>query len=277
MADFLATEVHIEWLLQGLLERSGFGVISSAPGVGKTQLVIHMGISIATGQDFLHWKNSTATPAKVLFLSLEMAHAPIKYFMEKIMAREEYRDLLPVLQENFLVAPVGNSISVDTEGGRNFLESLIESYKPTTVIIDSLGAFTGQSLTDDVAMRSLSSYLQRVRQKYGVSFIFVHHNRKANGDNKKPIELSDLHGSVFITSPADFVLTLWLQDDGRVTLKHVKARLSLPSKQLALIRDHNLHFTVDKETESTTTTISMTDTSTEGKKNGGFRNPFNTG
>ena len=36
--QFLSTELHIDWILQGLLPVNGYGIIAGPPGVGKSQL-----------------------------------------------------------------------------------------------------------------------------------------------------------------------------------------------------------------------------------------------
>src|SRR5690606_23746238 len=49
MDEFMSKDVQIEWLLEGLFQRHGFGIITAQPGTGKTQAAIQFMLGMALG------------------------------------------------------------------------------------------------------------------------------------------------------------------------------------------------------------------------------------
>lgn len=243
--DFLETEYHIDWILDGLLQQGGLGLITGWPGTGKTTFCIQMGAYLATNKkQFLHW-NNVGSAKKVLFLSLEMAAPPLHHFMT--MIGKSYDEPL-VLNKNFLVAPLGTPRYLDTEPGQKYLASLLEEYKPDVLIIDSLQKVTSKELTDEVATKDLMNFLSVVRQRFDVAVLFVHHNRKKGSDAQaKGVELSDVYGSVYITAEVDFVVNLKTKDENTLEVDVLKNRLGPTRKTFDITRDENLTFSVELE------------------------------
>lgn len=203
--EFLDYEVHLEWLLEGFVTQGGFATITGAPGVGKTQLGVQLLISLALGLDkFLIWPNE-AGQKKVLFLSLEMPHAPLKWFVAK-MARQ-YSDMR-TLSRNMHIAPLGEPVPLETKQGQSFMDNLIAEYKPDVVLVDSLQAISGKSISDEEAAKNLVNYLAKIRKRTGCTIILIHHNRKKPADGKSAGDLSDMFGSQFLAAAMDTVLNL---------------------------------------------------------------------
>lgn len=244
--DFLKSEINVNWVIEGLLEEGGFGLVAAMPGVGKTQLSIQMGICASLGIPFIGW--NIPRKQKVLFLSLEMSHVSLKYIVTTI-ANGYTAEEIEAINENFLVAPIGESISLDRPEGIRFLESLIETYNPNGIIIDSMGKLTNKELGNEAVTRILNNAYIRLRKKYGVWLWFIHHNRKENGDNKKPTNLADIYGSQYITAEMTSCLILWKEKtldakgDPLVSCIPVKQRLSKERKPFILERSVNLKFT----------------------------------
>jgi hypothetical protein len=239
--EFLNTEINIEWAFEGLLEHGGIGVISSPPGIGKTQTSIQLGISGALGYDFLKWK--PVKKMKILILSLEMSHASLKHFMTTI-ARQYNPTEISQLERNLKIVPLGEPLPFDTPEGKKFLEALLDEYKPDGVIIDSMGKVTNASLSEEVKIKELNAYYVHLRNKYGCFLWFIHHNRKATDNNKRPTDLSDLYGNQYIAAETTSVLCLWKEKDGSLTISELKNRLSQQGEPFAVERNSNLHFTI---------------------------------
>lgn len=96
-----------------------------------------------------------------------------------------------------------------------------------TVIVDSLkDAAIG--LSDD----AVGAGYNRARQgalAAGIQVMELHHQRKANGDNKTPSKLDDVYGSTWLTAGAGSVFILWGEaGDPEISMLHVKQ----PSEQL---------------------------------------------
>jgi hypothetical protein len=238
--ELLDSEIKIEWAIEGLIEMTGIGMLTSLPGVGKTQWSLRLGIACALGIPFLRYK--PLKKMKVLFLSLEMNHPAIKSFLET-MAKTLSGDELRTLEQNFKIVPLGETIPLDTAEGRAFLEGFLEEYKPDAVFIDSMGKVTFSELTDEKKIKELNGYYGKIRSKFGCFLWFIHHNRKPNETNKKPKALSDLYGSQYIAAEASVVLNLWREEDtGELEVSAIKMRLMKEPKPYHIARTEHLEF-----------------------------------
>lgn len=241
--DFVNTEFKINWMLQDLFAVGGFGLLVAHPGVGKTTLAIQMGAQLALGHEkFLRWDN-TGGSKKVLLLSLEMGKPPLNHFLSLIS--NSYDDKKK-LNRNFLVAPFGTPIPLDMPEGQQFLSNLMDEYMPDVLIIDSLQKISSKELTDEQAVKNLIHYLATIRAKYNTSLLVIHHNRKKpNEAQKKAVELSDVYGSTYIATDADFVMNLHTTTQDMVAVTMVKNRLGPVPEPFEIHRDKNLTFSMD--------------------------------
>jgi archaellum biogenesis ATPase FlaH len=242
--EFVDAEFHIEWVLDGLLAQGGFGLITGYPGTGKTQFSIALGAHMALGnKKFLTWDNVGGNK-KVLFLSLEMSAAPLNHFMGTIGKAYEDKN---TLNRNFLVAPFGTPINLDTPEGQIFFDQIMNEHMPDILVIDSLQKISSKELTDEQAVKNLIHYLSVVRAKYSCAMIMIHHNRKKPNDGqKKGVELSDVYGSTYITTDVDFVLSLKTIDGNLLQVDTLKNRLGPTFDAFTITRNpDNLSFTTD--------------------------------
>lgn len=241
--DFVNTEFKINWMLEDLFAVGGFGLLVAHPGVGKTTLAIQMGAQLAVGDEqFLKWDNKGGAK-KVLFLSLEMGKPPLNHFLSLISNSYDDRK---TLNRNFLVAPLGVPVPLDIPEGQQFLANLMDEYMPDVLIIDSLQKISSKELTDEQAVKSLIHYLSNIRAKYNTSLLVIHHNRKKpNEAQKKSVELSDVYGSTYIATDADFVMNLHATTQDMVAVTMIKNRLGPTLEPFEIHRDKNLTFSMD--------------------------------
>lgn len=242
--EFVDAEFRIEWTLDQLLAQGGLGLITGFPGTGKTQFSIAVGAHLAIGeQKFLKWDNIGGAK-KVLFLSLEMGAAPLNHFMGTI--GKGYTEKVK-LNRNFLVAPFGAPMPLDTIEGQTFLDQLMTDYMPDVVIVDSLQKISSKELTDEQAVKTLIHYLSSVRSKFKCSMLIIHHNRKKPNDGqKKGVELSDVYGSTYITTDVDFVLSLRVEEQNLLQVDTLKNRLGKVLDPFQIVRDdETLGFSLD--------------------------------
>lgn len=245
--DFLNSELEIEWALEGLLEIGGIGMLAAAPGIGKTQMSIQLAACCALERPFIAW--TPTRRMKILVLSLEMSHPALKYFVKTIAPEYSPTDH-QILNRNLQIVPLGEPLPLDHPDGRKFLEALLDEYKPDGVIIDSLGKLTYGSINNDDTVKELNKHLISFRKKYGCFFWLVHHNRKAQQDNKKPTDLSDLYGSQYIAAEASTVLMLWRDKNGSkddVEIITAKNRLSRENDSIMVHRNEHLTFHIPEQ------------------------------
>ena len=240
--DFLELDTTVDWAIQGMLDSSGMGLITSAPGVGKTQFSLQLAYSCATGQDFLGYL--PIKPMRIMFYSLEMSVSALKMFVHKQTGDFSLNEL-KLLQDNLQVRPRGLPIPIEYEEARIKFEAQVAEFRPDGIVIDSLGKLASAKL-DEEACRKINNFLTKIRRKYNCFVWLVHHNRKASADNKRPTNLDDIYGSVYITAEASVAMTLWRPNlySNEIQLITNKNRLSDISPVTMLERGSNLMFTV---------------------------------
>lgn len=240
--DFRALDLHVDWIIHGMLTSNGYGIIFGPSGVGKTQFGLQMARSIACQKDFLEWRNVSTRCRKVMFFSLEMGPADIKYFTDKMDKTIDPKDMEAV-KENLLIVPLGEPMPLDKPEGKEFFEGLIKEYRPDVLFIDSLGTMTMGSLNEDGPARTMLEYVQQLRKTYGCAIYVIHHSNK--GNEGPELTLQDFYGNTYLFTGTDFVIGLAFavkDDSTTVRVSLCKMRLSGGRAGFDIFRDDNLSF-----------------------------------
>lgn len=171
-------------LVHGLLDAGTGIMIAGPPGVGKSWLVMHLGLAVATGTPFLdHWE---VEQGSVLIID-EEGHP--------FGDQERFRMLLNGYTIGSLVKvplylAIGKGIKLDSPLGLATLQRMIGRYEPRLVIFDSL---IRVSSGDEQSAREMASFFaiaDTIKQSHGTAFGFVHHCRKPGAE--MPADLGDL-------------------------------------------------------------------------------------
>lgn len=240
--EFMAKDVHIDWLLEGLFPRNGLGLLTAQPGTGKTQAAIQFGMGMALGTKVLKWANLVGEQ-KILLMSLEMDHAPLKHFMSSVLGQYDESDMR-ILSKNFQIFPKNMFLPLDKPEGLAFVENLLSQYKPDVLIFDSMSKIMSKPMTDEQAALSLMRTIDMLRSKYNCAVLIVHHDRKKTQDAKSSDgSLSEMYGSQFLSAAADFVMSLQKTGE-RDKIKWVtwKNRLNQEDYPFMTARNQYLHF-----------------------------------
>lgn len=235
--SFLESNRDLEWILPGLLDKAGYMLLTGPSGVGKTQWSLRWAINLALGKEFLGVPIDK--PHKVIFFSLEMGHTSLKFFLQQ-MAIHLTDEELQTLEENFLVLPLGEAMYLDGKEDQKYFESMVSLHKPEVVFVDSLGSSTAGELSEST-VKLIMDFNDKIRQTYSVATWFIHHNRKAQSDNKKPNKMSDVYGGQYIVNRATTVLCLWPYTD-KIEIIELKKRLSELGNNWFIRRTDNLNF-----------------------------------
>jgi archaellum biogenesis ATPase FlaH len=223
--DFMKTNIHLKWAIEGLLPVAGSMVIFGKPGIGKSTFSLRLAMDLALGKDkFLLW--NIINPQRVLFVSLEMQHYEVKeFFNDMNISQEEHLKL----QEQFFIWPIGNPYPFDTPDQQIELIKHLKTHKIELVIIDSLSIAMYGSVKDDDAIKRLNSFLNEdVRRDLKCSYIFIHHPRKKMNDEQRKVDdQDDAFGSTYINANAQTVVVLSQKPGSpRIHVKLLKTRMS---------------------------------------------------
>lgn len=220
--SFLATDIQIEWVIRDLLQKQGYLLLSGPPGTGKTQLSLRFAINMALGKEFLGY--SAGDPCTVIFFSMEMGHADLKWFIEQMAEGLSLEDKA-LLEQNLKLIPLGYGVMLDKKGEQRKVEQLVERLQPTGVFFDSLGSTSTEELSDETTVKKILDWNDRFRSMYDVFTWYIHHNRKAQANNKKPNKLADIYGNQYITARATTVLGVW-PEGNQIEISALKMRLA---------------------------------------------------
>lgn len=242
--DFIATEIHMEWILEGMLSVGGYGIIAGEPGIGKSQFSLRLAESISTGQDFLgYWKYS-GPPRRVLFVSLEMQLVELQQIFSSM------KGFLPEHKDNFFISAIGDTLPLDRPDGQKYLEALLQKSAPDVVIIDSLGTATDGKITDEDTAKAYNKFINRIRVKYGCAVVMIHHNRKGQDRRFIANTQDDLFGGRYIARDPHFIYMLYRhpkEPRNIIYLNPAKLRFMAQFEPLRLQHTSDLNFVYEGE------------------------------
>jgi hypothetical protein len=216
---------ELTWILPSWLHTTGQLMLSSAPGVGKSQMAYQLAYCLTVGERFLGML--APQKHKIFFMSLEMDKAGIKYILTY---QKHHWNSIPHYQ------------IIDEPSTLVKYEDMIDENGATVVMIDSLSELFDESADNmNAEAKRIMRWTKKIRRRYGVALVIIHHNRKATEGNKKPKSLDDLAYSFDFGRVSDTVLMLW-EDLKGIELLAVKCRYG-PKSSFMISRDEHLWFT----------------------------------
>lgn len=239
LKTLLATEVHLKWIIERYLEENGCLLLSGPSSVGKTQFSLSAAEAMILGYPFLN--SPTVGDLKIGFFSLEMGLMSLKYFLKQ-QAQAFNPEELEKLEKNLRLFPLGQPLYINQLDEQARIKEVIEREELDGIVIDSLGSTSTDELSQEGPAKVLMDWNDRLRQETGVFTWFIHHNRKATGDNKKPKRLADVYGSQYLTARPTTVISLWPEKGNKIEVLPVKVRLSEAPEPFLIVRDKNLQF-----------------------------------
>lgn len=242
MDQLMEDDSEIEWVIPDYIYRGSLVQVVAKGSVGKTQLSMQTAIHLCIGKPYLNFKIDK--PYKIAFVSLEMDRKAFRKFITPMLSEltEEERELF--WQNIRMFFPDSAFYMNDSSLSR--LTKELESFRPDGIMVDSLGVATKGDVKSDEVMLSLFNLVKfQIQKKFDCFAWFIHHNRKATGDNKKPKKADDIFGSVYIYNSADTVIGMWRDDEfSPIEIYCLKMRMAEFFKKMFVRRTSNLNFEV---------------------------------
>jgi hypothetical protein len=192
-------------------------------GLGKTNFLVALGMSIADGDNFLHWSNG-GNPRRVLYIDGEMSRRLFKARLADAVRRHGNRPetFFAFSREDFEDLP-----PIDTEAGQKYVDSIITALGGVDLIIpDNLQALTLGDLREPESWRKVNPWTRELTARH-IGQIWVQHTgldeTHAYGDKTRKWGLD----TVIMMEHADRPET-----DIAFELKFPKARERTPENRL---------------------------------------------
>lgn len=184
------------------------------PGVGKSTLAHHLLIALLTGGEVLG-HSVAKIDGDILYLAMDRPKQIARAF-RRLVTSTELRDLI-----NERVIFHAGPLPINLVKDPTVIARMCQRYGVKAVVIDSIKDIVS-SPSDETMANSYNSARQKALAE-GIEWIELHHNRKANGDNKEPKHLDDVYGSRFITAGAGSIFSLWgASGDTVISLSHIR-------------------------------------------------------
>ena len=165
-------------------------LISGPAKIGKTFWVMQLMAALATGRPFLD-KFGVETPGTSLHFTAEL---PKDHYDERWL--KHFEALYSSAQENIaFCSEKAISIHNDYEA----IVELIALRKPRLVIIDPWVRYNEADENDSTEMRNALLHLDRLIERFGVSFVIVHHSKKRSPEGLQD-EMDAIRGSSVLRS-----------------------------------------------------------------------------
>ncbi len=237
--DFLATEVTIDYVVEGMLMEQGNMLLAGPSGIGKSQVTLQWMKHIALGKDFLGY--TIPAPKKCGFLSLEMGHGELRVFMDR-----QDKDLVPderaLLTKNLEIVPWGEAFPLNIPVFQEQLMYLIENRGWEGVFVDSIGSAILGNINSQEVVQNFTNFNDRIRKKFGVFLWYIHHTRKPGQGQGGSIDQNDIYGDQYLVNRCTSAYGILPGKDGTIKVRNFKNRLSPKEADYLLDRTDNLNF-----------------------------------
>lgn len=210
-----------KWLVQGLIPEKSIVFLAGKRGFYKSFGSLHIALCLASGLPVFN--RFSTIKVGVLYIDEENGIELIKERCEKIKCGLEIINDVDVAFLSF------ENMKLDKSEWRDRLEKTLEEYKPSVIIVDSLRrVITFEENKAEDVNSFFTDILRPISEKYGVTWILVHHLRKGISGRNPSDELDEMRGSSDMSNYADVVL-IFQRPKGAVdkfVLKQLKCRRS---------------------------------------------------
>lgn len=188
-----------QWAIPGLLP-SGLVLLVAKPKKGKSWLGLQMALAVASGGEVLGFQ--VPAPQKVLYLDLEEDVDDYAIRMDMLLGHPNFPGTLKWTSDWYR----------QDEGGLEDLERwMLENPDTKLIVLDVLVKFlpvTASQSSAFVAEYNVIKALQEFAQKHRISFLVLHHSRKAAANDAT----DEINGTTGMSAGTEGLLYLYRAD-----------------------------------------------------------------
>jgi RecA-family ATPase len=163
----------MSWLVEGLWEEEGVGILGGAPKSCKSWLALDVAFSVATGTSALG-KYEVRVPGPVLIFAAEDQPQRVRSRLEGFAAcRGQDLERIP------LHLIVESALRLDTERDQSRLAETVGRYRPRLLVLDPFVRLHRIDENSAQEVSRLLAYLRELQREHHVAIFVVHHSRKA--------------------------------------------------------------------------------------------------
>jgi len=223
---------EIDYLIDDFIIKAGLTYIVGPPASFKTGLMILTAIAGACRKKLLNFNINK--PFKTLFIDEENGIRNTKDRFVKLLNGLNVDIFKEIKDADIIFANISNFVF--TKYHVDELEEVIKKYTPDLIVVDNVARCLKGSERDEKDVALILCLLKPLIEKYGVSFVIIHHTRKGNAK-----KLDDIRGSGDFGGQCDN--TFMLRQCGRKD--KVKKFIMIHSKARYGLEIDAINFTVD--------------------------------
>ena len=247
-AEFLErSDVDIEWLVEGVMQRGANGFIVADPKAGKSWLAVDLALALTLGQPWLGF--TIPRPRNVALITREDNPSLTKWRMRRLLDGRNANEA--IVGDRLYVNSKDQSpvFKLDVPEQLTEMMSALKVLKPDVVILDVLNILHGSDENDNTEMRKVLDHANLISTEVQCSLCVLHHFNK---DSKNTRLTQRIRGAGAMAGWVEYVVGIHrtsddTEDPGRWAEFELKAA-SAPSK---------VYFTIRSDEVGTRTTIEV--------------------
>lgn len=216
--DVMESETKLDFVIEGILPRTGLMYIGGLSGTGKTILASQLVSDIVCGRSCMTWRLGEAgQDVTALMLSLEMNEIELQGRAENMFGNFPDEDK-KILKDRFLTYTEPEPIELWNPVHILDLFKMVRHHGANLLLIDSASVSFASSLKDDAQVNESIKNLYMMRSRLQLTMIIVAHTRKPPAgivSNPEDVTLNELFGHSGVAQSASSIVIMVEDDKSR--------------------------------------------------------------
>jgi RecA-family ATPase len=167
---------HIDWLVEGVIQRGSNGLFISRPKAGKSYATVDLALALASGQKWLGFY----VPKRVR-VALVSREDNARLTQARLMKLSAHRNLTPDALDDYLYINAKGlkpKIMLDYEEDVVRLIADLKQQRSEFLILDVMRVLHTADENDNTEMQRVISVLNRIQDETSCSICLIHHDNK---------------------------------------------------------------------------------------------------